>query len=96
LQWGDANTGCPPQIFVIFQNFKRSPWIRPPPQISTQIYATEQDIPHALSEQATAKQNLSMKVFQVSIEYQVMRLDPLPARNLKNNDVRKAAWKAYH
>jgi hypothetical protein len=29
-----------PQIFVIFQNFKRSPWIRPPPQISTQIYAT--------------------------------------------------------
>jgi hypothetical protein len=28
-----------PQIFVIFQNFKRSPWIRPP-QISTQIYAT--------------------------------------------------------
>jgi hypothetical protein len=27
---GDANTGCPPQIFVIFQNFKRSPWIRPP------------------------------------------------------------------
>jgi hypothetical protein len=36
---GDTNTGYPPQIFVIFQNFKRSPWIRPP-QISTQIYAT--------------------------------------------------------
>jgi hypothetical protein len=30
LQWGYANTGCRPQIFVIFQNFKRSPWIRPP------------------------------------------------------------------
>jgi hypothetical protein len=29
-----------PQIFVMFQNFMRSPWIRPPPQISTQIYAT--------------------------------------------------------
>jgi hypothetical protein len=25
----------------MFQNFKRTPWIRPPPQISTQIYATE-------------------------------------------------------
>jgi hypothetical protein len=22
-QWGDANTSCPPQIFVMFQNFKR-------------------------------------------------------------------------
>jgi hypothetical protein len=39
LQWGDAHTDCPPQIFVVFQNFKRSPWIRPP-QISTQVYAT--------------------------------------------------------
>jgi hypothetical protein len=28
-----------PQIFVVFQNFKRPPWIRPP-QISIQIYAT--------------------------------------------------------
>jgi hypothetical protein len=33
-----------PQIFVMFQNFKHSPWIRPPPQISTQIYATGNDI----------------------------------------------------
>jgi hypothetical protein len=29
-----------PQIFVMFQNFKHSPWIRPPPQISTQVYTT--------------------------------------------------------
>jgi hypothetical protein len=35
LQWGDAYTGCPPpQIFVVFQNFKRSPWIRPPPDFN--------------------------------------------------------------
>jgi hypothetical protein len=29
LQWGTL-IQVAPQIFVIFQNFKRSPWIRPP------------------------------------------------------------------
>jgi hypothetical protein len=38
LQWGTL-IQVVPQIFVVFQNFKHSPWIRPH-QISTQIYAT--------------------------------------------------------
>jgi hypothetical protein len=36
---GDAYTGCPAQIFVAFQNFKRSPWIRPHPRFQPRFTA---------------------------------------------------------
>jgi hypothetical protein len=38
-QWGTL-IQVVPQIFVIFQNFKRSPWIRSSSPRSTQIYTT--------------------------------------------------------
>jgi hypothetical protein len=40
LQWGDANTGCPPRFLSYFKISSARHGFVPPPQISTQIYAT--------------------------------------------------------
>jgi hypothetical protein len=41
LQWGDANTGCTPGFLSFFKiSSARHGFVPPPPQISTQIYAT--------------------------------------------------------